>query len=231
MKMPYISVVFDPAIARKRQKKGETVIYGDAVNEPILRKAHVDNAKIVIISIGDLIPALAVTEKVRILNQHAIILVRTKYVHDIEELYKLGANQVVPEEFETTINLFERVLKNYLLPRREINVAIERIRQDNYGIFREKDSDLEFSIMKDLPNIEIIALKISDDSTLIEKSLAEVNFRKVFGVTVVALKRQEKIIEHPDPDEIFRGGDVVYVLGKPEQVANAIELFSPKNKM
>ncbi|MCK5209615.1 MAG: NAD-binding protein, partial [Cyclobacteriaceae bacterium] len=231
MKMPSISVVFDPAIARERQKKGETVIYGDAVNEPILRKAHVDNAKIVIISIGDLIPALAVTEKVRILNQHAIILVRTKYVHDIEELYKLGANQVVPEEFETTINLFERVLKNYLLPRREINVAIERIRQDNYGIFREKDSDSEFSIIKDLPNIEIIALKISDDSTLIEKSLAEVNFRKVFGVTVVALKRQEKIIEHPDPDEIFRGGDVVYVLGKPEQVANAIELFSPKNKM
>ncbi|MCK5104121.1 MAG: cation:proton antiporter [Cyclobacteriaceae bacterium] len=231
MKMPYISVVFDPAIARERQKKGETVIYGDAVNEPILRKAHVDNAKVVIISIGDLIPALAVTEKVRLLNQHAIILVRTKYVHDIEELYKLGANQVVPEEFETTINLFERVLKNYLLPRREINVAIERIRQDNYGIFREKDSDLEFSIMKDLPNIEIIALKISDDSTLIEKSLAEVNFRKVFGVTVVALKRQEKIIEHPDPEEIFRGGDVVYVLGKPEQVANAIELFSPKNKM
>jgi len=230
MKMPYISIVFDPAIVRERQKKGETVIYGDAVNEPILRKAHVDNAKVVIISIGDLIPAMAVTEKVRMLNKHAIILLRTRHIYEIEELYKLGADQVVPEEFETAINLFERVLKKYLLPQREIDVAIEKIRKDNYGIFREEKSETEFSVIKDFPNIEIIALKISDDSFLIEKSLSEVNFRKVFDVTVVALKRKEKIIEHPDRDEVFRKGDVAYVLGKSEQIAHATELFSPKDK-
>lgn len=228
MKMPYISIVFDPAIVRERQQKGETVLYGDAVNEPILSKAHVDRAKVVIISIGDLIPAMAVTEKVRLLNKHAIILVRTKHVRDIEELYKLGADQVVPEEFETSINIFERILKKYLVPQREINVAIKRIRKDNYGIFREKESDSEFSVLKDIPNIEIVALRISNDSSLIEKSLSQVNFRKVFGVTIVALKRKGEIIEHPGPDEVFKKGDVAYVLGKPEQISYAIELFSPK---
>ncbi len=231
MKMPYISIVFDPAIVRERQLKGETVIYGDAVNEPILRKAHVDLAKVVIISIGDLMPAMAVTEKVRLLNKHANVMVRTKKVHDIEELYKLGADQVVPEEFETAINLFERVLKKFLLPQREINRAIKRIRKDNYGIFREKDSDSEFSVLKQIPNIEILAMRISNDSLLIEKSLSEVNFRKVFGVTVVAVKRKGEIIEHPGPDEVFKKGDVMYVLGNPEQISYAIELFSPKDKL
>lgn len=226
MKMPYISIVFDPAIARERQKKRETVIYGDAVNEPILHKAHVENAKVVIISIGDIIPAMAITEKVRRINKHAIILVRTKHIKDIEELYKLGADQVVPEEFETTINLFERVLKKYLLPQKEINVAIERIRMDNYGIFQDKGTDADFSVIKDIPNIDISALSIHGDSCLLDKSLKELNFRKVYGVTVVAIKRGEKIIEHPDPDQIFKKGDIAYVLGKPEQVANALDSFS-----
>lgn len=229
MNIPYISIVFDPAIARERQKKRETVIYGDAVNEPILLKAHVEQAKVVIISIGDMIPAMSVTEKVRRMNNQAIILVRAKHVDDIEELYKLGADQVIPEEFETTLNLFERVLKKYLLPRKEISITMEKIRLDNYGIFRDKVSDGDYSLVKDIPNIDLSAIKIEDSSPLTEKSIAGVNFRKVYGATVVAIKRHEKIIEHPEPNEIFKQGDIVYVLGKPEQIAFLVDLFSIKN--
>jgi len=226
MDFPYISIVFDPAIARLRQKRGETVIYGDAMNEPILLKAHVDTAEMVVISIGDLITAMAVTERIRNLNKHAFLIVRTKYILDIEELYKLGADQVIPEEFETAINLFERVLKKYLIPRSKINTAIEKIRQDHYGIFREKEVSSDYSIMKDIPNIEIFALTIGSQSSFVDRSLSDIQFRKTFGVTVVALKRGDGIIEHPDPEETFQEGDIAYVLGKPEQVAYAIELFS-----
>ena len=229
MKMPYISIVFDPAISRERQLRGETVIYGDAVNEPILHKAHIEDAKVVIISIGDMIPAMSVTGKVRMMNSQAIILVRTRHVRDIEELYKLGADQVIPEEFETTLNLFERVLKKYLLPRKEISRAIEKIRMDNYGIFRDEVSDGGYSLVKDIPNIEVSAIKIEDGSLLTEKSIVGVNFRKVYGVTVVAIKRHELIIEHPDPNEVFKKGDIVYVLGKPGQIAHIVDLFSIHN--
>ena len=57
MKLPYVSVIFDPAEVRKRQLRGEMAVYGDAMNEPILRKAHVETAEIVVISIGDAITA------------------------------------------------------------------------------------------------------------------------------------------------------------------------------
>lgn len=231
MNIPYISIVFDPAIARERQKKRETVIYGDAVNEPILLKAHVEHAKVVLISIGNLIPAMAITEKVRGINGHAIILVRTKHIHDIEELYKLGADQVIPEEFETTLNLFERVLKKYLLPRKEISTAIEKIRLDNYGIFRDKGYESDYSLVRDIPNIDLSAIKIEESSGLIDDSIAGVNFRKVYGATVVAIKRHEKIIELPDPTQVFKKGDIVYLLGKPEQIAHIVDLFSRKNDL
>jgi CPA2 family monovalent cation:H+ antiporter-2 len=226
MELPYVSIVFDPALARERQKKGETVIYGDAINIPILEKAHVDHAKIVIISIGDLMIAMAVTEKVRLLNKHAIILVRTRHVHDIEELYKAGADQVIPEEFETAINLFERILKKYLIPQKKISHTIGEIRADNYGIFRAEEHEPGYSMIKEIPNIEIGALKIDGPSELTGKSLIELQFRAVYGVTVVAIKRKDNIIDHPNPNEKFHHGDIAYILGNPEQVASTIEMFS-----
>lgn len=229
MSLPYISIIFDPAMVREKQEKGETVIYGDAINEPILRKAHVENAEVIVISIGDLMPAMSVTEKVRNLNKHAFILVRTKQVSDIEELYALGADQVIPEQFETAINIFERILKKYLIPRRDIIAAVARIRKDNYGIFREQNYPVGQSILDEIPNIEITALKVHDDSQLINKSISDAKFRRKYGVTLVALKRNDRIIDHPDPTEVFKRGDIAYVLGRPEQIAGAIDLFSKES--
>jgi len=229
LNIPYISIVFDPAIVRERQKQGETVLYGDAVNEPILRKAHVEDAKIVVISIGDMIPAMSVTEKVRALNNHALIFVRTKHVADIEELYKLGADRVIPEEFETSISLFEHVLKKYLLPRKEISQAIEQIRKDHYGIFRDKHFETDFSFLGDIPDLDISAFGIHKESCLVNKSIAQLNFRKVYGVTVVAIRRKDKIIRHPEPNQVFLQDDIIYIMGKPGQVADVLDLFAQQS--
>ncbi len=226
--IPYISIVFDPAIVRKRQEKGESIIYGDSVNEPILLKAHVDTAKIVVISVGDLITSMAIIDKIRNMNKHATIMVRTKHVEDIEELYRLGANQVIPEEFETAIDLFERVLTNFLLPQNEIDTTIARIRDDHYGIFYEKKDEEKYSILNEIPNIEIVALKVREQSILTGKTLAESGLRNKYGITLVAIKRENILIDHPSSNSRLLKGDIAYILGKPEQIANATNLFSNK---
>jgi CPA2 family monovalent cation:H+ antiporter-2 len=136
---------------------------------------------------------------------------------------------VIPEEFETSLNLFERVLRKYLLPRKEITQAIEKIRMDHYGIFRDKGAETDFSVAADIPDLDISAILIQEDSCLVDKSISELNFRQVYGVTVVAIKRNEKIIRHPEPAEVFKRDDIAYVLGKPEQVANILDEFSPKS--
>lgn len=219
MKLPYVSIIFDPAEVRKRQLRGEMAVYGDAMNEPILKKAHIETAEIVVISIGDAITALGIIERVRTLNKHANIIVRAKYVSDIEDLYAMGANQVIPEEFETAIDLFERILKKLLVPKGEIEAAISRIRDDNYGIFREKDEATTFTLSEEIPDIEIAALKASDYESFEGNSLKEIHLRKHFGLTVVAVKRGEKIYENPDPRFVFEREDIIYILGKPEKIA------------
>lgn len=224
--IPYVSIVFDPEIVRKRQDKGESILYGDAINLPILQKAHVDTARIVLVSVGDLIVSMAIVDRVRQLNKHVIILVRTKHVEDIEELYRIGANQVIPEEFETAIDLFERILNNFLLPQKEIESVISRIRDDHYGIFYEKTDKEKYNVLKEIPNIEIVALNINEGSVLSGKTLSESQLRNAYGITLVALKRNEKLIEHPSSKTVFVVGDIVYIMGKSEQITNARELFT-----
>ncbi|MBN2814432.1 MAG: cation:proton antiporter [Bacteroidales bacterium] len=227
--LPYVSIVFDPDSARKRQLKGETIVYGDAVNDPILLKAQVDKADMVVISIGNLITSMVIIEKVRALNPHAYIIVRAKKVEDIEDLYKSGADKVIPEEFETSIELFDRVLSKLLIPRREIDKVIGRIRDDNYGIFRDKEMRSDFPALKILANIEITALRLDDESPVLGKSIVELQLRNNYGLTIAALLRDKELIDNPDPETIFTIGDIVYLMGRAEQIANATGVFVRSN--
>ncbi len=222
IELPHISIVFDPTTVRKLQEKGKNVIYGDAVNEPVLYKAHVDKADIIIISVGNMITSIAILEKIRSMNKHAYVIARNRHIEDIEVLYKYGANEVIPEEFETSIELFKRLMTKRLVPRNEVETTLAQLRDEHYGIFREKDIDEKHAVMSHLPNIEVVALKIEEDSPLIGKSLKELKIRRNYGVTVVALKQNERIIEHPDSTIIVLKDDVAYILGKPEQIAHAI---------
>jgi CPA2 family monovalent cation:H+ antiporter-2 len=151
-------------------------------------------------------------------------------VDDIEELYRIGADQVIPEEFETAIEIFERILKKKLVPQHDINNAIARIREENYGIFREEKELSAVSILKELPNIEISVFKIGEDSPFAGKNLIEMQFRNTYKVTLLAILRYGKLIEHPDPHIAFNFGDIIYIMGKPDQIADAVERLAENEK-
>ncbi|HLF33472.1 MAG TPA: cation:proton antiporter, partial [Cyclobacteriaceae bacterium] len=223
--LPHVSIIFDPVIAKSKLDSGEPVVYGDAVNEPILRKAHVEKADVVVISIGSLIPCMAIIEKVRRLNNHAHILVRSKHVEDIEELYRVGADQVFAEKLELAIDLFNRVLVKRLYPQKDINRMLTHIRSMNLGDFMEKDSVHKSSILDELTNINISAIHVESKSDADGKSIKDLQLRKKTGVTVLVIKRGEEIIGHPGPDTVLLSNDIAYVIGNPEQINIASELF------
>ena len=149
-------------------------------------------------------------------------------MEDIEELYKIGANKVIPEEFETSIELFDRILSKLLIPRREINSIIGRIRDDNYGIFRETESKTDGSALKDHADLEITAFKVDKNAPVTGQSIIELQLRNNYSVTIVALMRNKELIDNPDPEIIFQSDDIVYVMGRSENIARSSELFAEK---
>jgi monovalent cation:H+ antiporter-2, CPA2 family len=222
----HVSVIFDPLIAKEKSDKGDNVVYGDAVNAPILLQAHVDTADVVVISVGNIIPSMAIIEKIRTLNKKAYIITRAKNIQNVEQLYNLGADQVLPEKLEIGIDLFNRVLIKRLYPQKEINRIITHIRNLNLGVFTEKDVINQPSLFDKLTNMNISAIKVEANSEAHGKSVVEIQLRNKTGVTLLAIKRGAEIIDHPVQKTTFQDGDIVYVLGNPEQVNLAFELFS-----
>ena len=49
---------------------------------------------------------------------------------------ELGADEVISEDFETSVEIFARVLNKYLVTRDEIEKFISEIRSEGYEIFR-----------------------------------------------------------------------------------------------
>jgi CPA2 family monovalent cation:H+ antiporter-2 len=207
-------------------EKGNLTVFGDATFEPVLRQAFVHTAELVVVSVGNLITALSIVEHIRAMNKHAHVIVRTRHVTDIEELYRLGANQVIPEEFETAIDFFERILGKYLIPRMDIERAIARTREDNYGTFRDRSRVGGYSLLKDIPDIEIAAVKVGEKSVFTGKTIAQTALRKTCGVTMVAIKHGETVIPNPEPSTVINGNDIAYLLGKPEMIAIASNILS-----
>jgi len=226
MGLPFTSIVFDTDKARSGMEKGHLVVFGDATYEPVLKEAYVHTAEIVVVSVGNLITAMSIVEHVRAMNKHAHIIVRTRHVTDIEELYRLGANQVIPEEFETAIDFYERILGKYLLPRMDIERAIARTREDNYGIFRDKSKVGGYSLLKDIPDIEIAAVKVGEKSVFAGKTIAETALRKTCGVTMVAIRQGETVTPNPVPSTVININDIAYLLGKSEMIAIASDLLT-----
>ena len=69
------------------------------------------------------------------------------------------------------------------------------------------------------------AVTVEPDSRVEGKSLLDIDLRKKTGVTLLAIRRESEIIEHPVPETIFKSDDIAYLLGNPEQINFASELL------
>jgi len=219
--IPYVIIEMNPETVRDEKSRGEPIYYGDATHEAVLHHADILNARVLMIAITDPAAARRMVTVARRCNPKLSIIVRTPYLKEVEDLRELGANEVIPEDFETSIEIFSRVLKKYLVPRDEIEQHIAQIRAEGYEMLRNPSGKLSpFSEMRlPLPDVEIASLRVGEKSPFIGKTLLEIDLRRKFGVTLLAVSRGLKVFSNPDADMRLWTNDVVILLGKPENTS------------
>jgi len=108
---PFVVVEMNGALVRAAQKQGIPAVYGDAAHPEIMQAAGIEHARAVVIAVSDPISARYTVRTIRELNPDVYVIVRTRYMSEIEPLYAAGATDVVPEEFETFIEIAGRVMR------------------------------------------------------------------------------------------------------------------------
>jgi len=227
MGITYVIVEMNPETVRAEKSKGEPIYYGDATQKAILQHASIQNARIAVVAINDPTATRRITEIVRRLSPKVHLIVRSRFLQEMMPLHELGADEVIPEEFETAVEIFTRVLAKYLIPKDEIEEFVAVVRSDGYKMLRNISREAaSFSDLKlQLPDVEISSLRIGVQSSIAGKSLSQIELRKRYGITVLAIRRDSKILSNPDGDAQLFANDILFVLGPPEKIAVVTGLF------
>jgi CPA2 family monovalent cation:H+ antiporter-2 len=224
--IPFVVLEMNPETVRIEKKRGVPILYGDASQEMVLTNVNITMARSVVIAISDASATRRIVELARRLNPSVYILARTRYMSEVNPLYSLGANDVIPEEFETSIEIISRVLHRYFIPVNEIEKYIADVRKDGYEIFRNVQQKYTVfpELKQHLPDIEIETIRIGEASPLAEKTLAEIGFRKIHGVTVLAIQRDRQTITNPSGDTSLLAQDIVILIGTKDKIAGVSSL-------
>lgn len=136
--IPYIVVDIDPKTVKKGKEEGYNVVFGDATQPSTLEGLGVREARICVIAVSDRMAAERVLSLIKNLNPDLRVIVRTRYAAEVRRLFELGAFEVIPEGFETSVEIFVRVLREYGVPGNIISSQVAYIRQDGYRVLREQ---------------------------------------------------------------------------------------------
>lgn len=224
--IPYVVVEMNAETVAREKKKGVPIHYGDATQFHILESLYLFEAKAVVIAISDSQATKRMIANIRDICKSVYLLVRTRFVSDINELLALGANDVIPEEFETSIQLFTRVLQNFFVPLNDIDSFVDTVRADNYGLFKSQKALPVTGRSSTLPEFKFSSIKVNHDhDSIVGSTLAEANLRAKYGVTVMAIQRENAMIYDMNATAKILMDDIIYVHGEPEKMEEFHQLL------
>jgi CPA2 family monovalent cation:H+ antiporter-2 len=217
--IPYIILEMNPDTVKSEREKGEPIHFGDAAHEPVLEFVGVDHARVIVIAISDPVASRTITAIVKERNPGIYLIVRTRLLSELNPLYRLGADEVIPEEFETSIEIFTRVLYKYLIPRQEIEKLTEDIRSSRYEMLRTpKPRGKITDLHRYFTDVEITTVSLPKESWMTGKTLNELNLRKDMGITLLATRDNNKILPNPPADYPLNADSDLIVMGSCESV-------------
>ena len=222
--VPILAVDMNPIIVEQQQNLGVPIIYGNASNENVLKQLRVTSAQCIVISASTYEGTLKTIDTARRLNPDIHIIVRTKYLKNIEEVIESGADEVIPKEFETSILMFTRIMDYYNKDMDEIAEAVNDLRSDNYDAFRSVSSeDVSAYLSNSFTEVELDSIRVYNDA-----HISDFPFEKN-NLTITSVIRDNSTIIHIDDNFQFLEDDIILFTGLRYDINNFFDDISFKN--
>lgn len=223
----YVILEQHGGVVREARERGEVILFGDGTNPEVLERVGVKNARVIVFCIAAPDVERRGVAVARGLNPGLHIVVRTRYVAAIEELQRLGANEVVPEEFETSLEIFSRVLRRYGLADSTLRREVASARRGHYEALRGPAPTTH--LVSSLAHLEkLVAIEtviVEPNAPAIGENAGTLNLRQDTGATVIAVIRGDSALFTPDPSFRFMEGDAVVLVGVAEALTRGGVLF------
>ena len=222
----YIALDVDPYRIRMGRQAGDPLIYGDAGEGKVLENVGVARASVVVVTFANPEVALRILRSVRALRSDVPILVRTQDDTKLAELQNAGATEVVPETFEASLMLLSHLLLLLKLPMSQVIRTVNDIRSSRYAMLRQFFRASRAEVLDDTHAFreELHSVILPPNAWAVGRDITQLAERGL-KASVSAVRRDGIVGRDPGPDTVFKEGDVVVVLGTPEDVEHAETLL------
>ena len=135
--VPYIALDLEARRIAEGRNRGLPVYYGDASQPNVLRAAGAERARAAAITIDN---PRGAARAVALLRQHfpdLKIFVRARDRAHIAELHAAGADAIVPEAMEASLQLAGQVLRSAGSAEHEVPQVIDEFRREDYAALAE----------------------------------------------------------------------------------------------
>jgi CPA2 family monovalent cation:H+ antiporter-2 len=228
----YRVIEIDGRLVRSAEREGEPILFGDAARFEILEHAGVREAAMVVFAISDPAALRQGLSAARRLSPSVPIIVRTRRLRELEALRRQGADEVVSEEFETSIEIFTRVLTRLHVPRNVIRSQARLLREGTYEMMRAAPSvEADGVIARALAAGATDVFLVGQGYAAAGRSLDDLELRRRTGASVIAWVRDDRPRTEIDPKDRIEPGDSLVLVGGHAAIENAFRLLvhGPEN--
>jgi CPA2 family monovalent cation:H+ antiporter-2 len=211
-KIPYVIIDHDAEVVAKAKEQGEHIIFGDGSNPFILEYVHIYNARVAVVAIPDHQKAIGVVANIREICNTVHIIVRSKSIPETEEMLHMGASEAISEEFEASVEVFARMLNQFLIKPDQIDGYITMVRDEAYS---EVHSNYHY-YKKDalgLNEIKALSLTLTTSCPFTGKNLCETPLMEKYKVRLIGFYRNGQFISNLDGATRLHEGDEIIVFG------------------
>ncbi len=227
LKLPYTVIEMNAATVKTQRGNGVDILAGDSRRSSVLHAAGIRSARVLVLAINDAEATRRTAAVARSLAPGLRIVARANYLSDVDALLRAGANEVVPQEMETAVEVMARTLRHFLVPDDEIDhrvrLARDMVPGDRRVAAHPRLDPLQIGNV--VPGIEVQVAVVQAGSEADAASLADLHLRRRTGVNVIAWKRGDEIATEVDPARVLQPDDIVVLLGPSARMADATDLL------
>lgn len=226
----YAIIEMNPETVKDEKEKGENIIFGDVTREEILSAAGIEKASVIVFAISDPLSTKRALNQAKNLNPNVHTIIRTRYAAETDALVAEGADEVIPEEFETSLQIFSKVLEKFHIPLNIIMRQVSLLRGESYSLMRKEISGTgSFVNLNELLAAGLTeTFYVDEDNIYCGKTLSQLNLRALTGATIIAIVRVSKTITNPLSSEKILPKDTLVITGTHKSVDAAIQQLSTK---
>ena len=211
----FVALELDPDLVREASAAGESVVYGDAGRREALVAAGIARASALVITYANTHSALKVLHHTHELKPSLPVIVRTYDDHDLEQLTRAGATEVVPEILEGSLMLGSHALILLGIPVSRVVKRVREARDQRYRLLRGHFHGDDEDAVDDDDHERLHSVPIEADAAAVGEALRDLDLATI-GVEVTSVRRHGIRGADPSPDMRLQAGDIVVLRGVPD---------------